>query len=220
MSQFINIHTHSICKNRNICIKNLAFAEEINFYSSENTFFSYGLHPWDIENNNLNSFLEKIKKVFEFKKVIAFGEIGLDRAISTDLSLQKQVFIEQLKLAYDLDIPVIIHCVRAYSDIIEILKKEKYSKPILFHDFRANLQTFKQLEGFNSYFSFGKSLFSAQAKTNTYFKDIPLSRIFFETDQADIEIENVYLQAQKMKEMDLGVLKTQIEENFKKIFKQ
>lgn len=216
MFKYINIHTHSSCKNNNICIQSIHFSEVL-ISSNVNQFYSIGLHPWDITENNSKNYLISIQEKVKNKQIVAIGEIGLDKAISTDFPLQKNVFLEQLLLAESLQLPVVIHCVRAYSDILHILKKEKISIPIIFHDFRANQQIFNQLLKYNSYFSFGSVLFSAKAKIVNYFNEIPLERIFFETDDSDITIENVYLQAAKLRNIGVGDLKQGIYKNYKSV---
>lgn len=217
MIKFINVHTHSDCKNSNICIKNNHFLEDLTFQDNENQYFSIGLHPWDISKSDLNTYLTSIKEKLKNKKIIALGEIGLDKAISTNFSLQKKIFIEQLLLAESLQLAVIIHCVKAYSDILEILKKEKITTVLIFHNFTANQQIFNQLMKYNSFFSFGKILFSKKAKISNYFNLISLKRIFLETDDENIPIEDVYLQASKIKKIELHKLKKQINLNFKKL---
>ena len=70
------------------------------------------------------------EKLAQFKKVVAIGEIGLDyyhidkkSDIAAVKEKQKEIFLQQLKLAKNLKLPVIIHCRQAHDDMLEILKK-------------------------------------------------------------------------------------------------
>lgn len=75
---------------------------------------------------------EKYKELAKSKKVVAIGEIGLDyyyrpktkTKLEQFKEKQKQVFIEQLKLAEELNLPVILHCRMAHEDVIDILKSQ------------------------------------------------------------------------------------------------
>lgn len=216
MSKFVNIHTHNPDSGNNISVKNTYFFTELET-QNENLFLSIGLHPWDIEKYEFNVFFDSLKRALNQKKLRFVGEIGIDRAISTDISLQKTIFEKQLLLAEKNSVPVIIHCVRAYSDILQILRKHKPTVALIFHDFRANETIYEQLNRYNSYFSFGKVLFSRTGKVLSYFSNIPLSRKFFETDDADISIEKIYKQAAGLRKMDLEALKSQIFNNFENL---
>jgi len=219
MNFFVNIHTHTAGKNTNICINNLNFDSKLTISQSENHFFSFGLHPWDVENANLEHFFLSLEQQIQKKSIVAVGEIGLDKAVVCDFSLQSNVFLEQLKLAQKFNFPVIIHCVKAYLEILEILKKQKVTIPIIFHQFMGNYEIYRQLIKFNSYFSFGKNLFLEKAKFFQYFDKIELSRVFFETDDSEISIESVYEQASKLLNLDIEILKAQAYQNFNIVFR-
>src|SRR5690606_29533338 len=89
--------------------------------------------------------------------VIALGEIGLDRRNGADFSLQKKFLTQQLAIIKDLNIPVIIHCVKAYSDLIPFIKKNK--NPFVLHQFNGNKTQLSDFMKFdNVWFSFGKDL--------------------------------------------------------------
>jgi TatD DNase family protein len=220
MTNFINIHTHFADKNTNICIKNSIETENFNEKKEQNLFFSAGVHPWNVEKENLEKVLTNISQLIENKRIIAIGEIGLDKICDSDFQLQKFFFEQQLHLAQSFNFPVIIHCVKAHSDILEILKRLKITIPLIFHQFSGNLQIYNSLNKYFSFFSFGKNLFFAKAKLLDFIKEIPLEKIFFETDDSEIPIEDVYLQASKILQIDVEILKMKTLENFNRIFLQ
>ena len=94
---------------------------------------------------------EKYKKLAENPKTIAIGEIGLDYKYPTDKNLQKDILEEQLLLAKELNLPVILHCRQAHNDLMEILSQASFSEMKgVIHCFSGNWQ---EKEGFLSTYS-------------------------------------------------------------------
>ena len=87
-------------------------------------FAAIGIHPLEI-NDSPENYIEILKNLSSFKKVVAIGEIGLDYHYddAPSAEIQKQVFELQLKLAKDLDLPVIVHSRESTKDTMDILKK-------------------------------------------------------------------------------------------------
>jgi TatD DNase family protein len=212
MSAFINIHTHK-ASSKGISIQNSSFAEVL----AKNNLCSLGIHPWDIDKTAIEVQLEMLKSFCIDKKIVAVGEIGLDRAIQTNLEVQKQVFINQLDIAKQYQLPAIIHCVRAWSDILEIRKSGNYKNAWIFHGFTGNLQTALQIIQSGCYLSFGKALFTNKKLQDT-FVQIPKEFIFFETDDSYTDIEEVYRKASQLENISIDDLKNVISQNFDKIF--
>lgn len=177
---------------------------------------SVGLHPWHIETENVELQLRKVQNLASLKNVAAIGEAGLDRAIDTPINIQLQAFEAQVKIAEKVHKPMIIHCVRAYSDIFTLLKKYD-SISMCLHGYTGNSQ---QTEAFlklkNVYFSFGKQLWTE--KTAEIFNIIPIEKIFLETDNASKSIEEIYLQAASLKKIKEDQLLELIYLNKQKFF--
>ncbi|MBN2634856.1 MAG: TatD family hydrolase, partial [Prolixibacteraceae bacterium] len=110
--------------------------------------------------------------------------------------------------------PVIIHCVRAYNEILELHIKLKPETPWILHGYTGGPILTKQLakRGFN--FSFGKSLFNPKSKSIESFRWLPLDRIFLETDEFEGNVEEVYKQAAQLKEVSPELLKQEVWNNF------
>lgn len=90
-----------------------------------------GLHPLDVEKWHPESYQE-IKRLAESdKRVVAIGETGLDYYKADNCDLQKQVCYQQLKIAQELDKPVIIHCRDAAEDLREMLREFQQQQPQL-----------------------------------------------------------------------------------------
>ena len=115
MIPYINIHTHHLSKENGVFLFNNRFAFDTEIY--KDSFFSIGIHPWD---SDLQFSLAEFEGIIQHDNCLAIGECGLDKVIEIDLELQKKVFISQLDLAVKFKKPVIIHCVKAFDELIEI----------------------------------------------------------------------------------------------------
>ena len=212
MKTFINIHTHQKNNPNEIAIYNADISEEF----TVNSYFSIGIHPWFILQKSLPEQLSVLKQKLAKKNCLALGEIGLDKITKTDFNLQKEVFIAQLEVNKTFKKPVILHCVRAFSELTTITKN--YNFPFIIHGFNKKKHLALELINKGFYLSFGKHLLVQKALQQT-FKEIPINRIFLETDDANILIESIYKKAAEIREIPLESLILAIENNFEKIFK-
>jgi TatD DNase family protein len=212
MIDYINIHTHKACE-EGICVLNISSTGNL----PPGKFLSFGIHPWDIDKIDIVDQLEKLNNYCSEKKLAAIGEIGLDRAIQTNFETQKKVFIKQLEIAEKFKLPVIIHCVRAWSDILAIRKIGKYTNTWIFHGFNGNLQTASQIIKSGCCLSYGKALISSK-KLQEVFTQIPKEFIFFETDDSDIKIEDIYQKGAELYDIEIDELKSIIWDNYRKVF--
>ena len=119
------------------------------------------------------------------KKIRAIGEIGLDYYYDgTPKNIQKERFAQQIELASELDLPVIIHDRDAHGDIIDILKAHKnILKGGVFHCYSGSVEMAKTVLDLGMYIAFGGSLTFKNAKQpveNAAF--VPSDRILLETD--------------------------------------
>jgi len=149
--------------------------------------------------NFMHSYLEELRKLARHSKVVAIGEIGLDyfhldsdnrdiRDIPDNETKQlkirqKELFIAQLELAEELQLPVIIHCRDAYEDLLEILKG--FDLRGVIHCFCGNRRQAKQFLDLGFYISFtGNITYSKKDDAEIFqvIKEVPLERIMIETD--------------------------------------
>ncbi len=210
---FIDIHTHQTKHHKHAKIVNL-FTQDIN---SEvvGDMYSVGLHPWFVNADTEKDFFSKLES--KIKNSVAVGEIGLDRAVKNDFELQKHVFEKQLILAEKYDKAVIIHAVKTFSELMFFRKK--YNKTSwIFHAFAANEQIAEHFLAQNCYFSFGLKQI-LHKKFSESMRNIPLSRIFFETDEEQIDIQDVYRAFAEKRNIVIAELHARIRENFRKVFK-
>ena len=181
---------------------------------------SIGLHPWHIQEFNAENCLKKVEEFAAFKQVLAIGETGLDRKIQTPIEIQQSVFMEHIGISEKMSKPLVIHCIKAYSDIMQIRKSKRWKMHWMFHWFNENLAIANEFINMNCYLSFGRSLFHPNGRNADVFRSLPLEYIFLETDDAEVTIENVYKKAAELKNISINELKQKINENFNKVFLQ
>lgn len=219
MTPYINIHTHNEYQETEsvLFVKNILL-HQVNIENIDAAkYYSAGWHPWFIKNNNFERIANVLHQYTAQKCVIAIGECGIDRAIDVPIQQQVEIFRLHIQFAVKLGKPLIIHSVRAYSDVLQVLNEEAFRGTLILHDFRGNWQQVEQFSKYDTYFSFGKSIFQG-TKIQNLLKDLSLSRILFETDESDISIEKIYLRAAEIKKTPVDELKEQVMRNFNHIF--
>jgi TatD DNase family protein len=140
-----------------------------------------GFHPHDAKKFNQSS-LEELRKLAQHQKVVALGEMGLDfyRNLSP-AEIQKRIFISQLELAQELDMPVVVHIRNAYPQSLEILERGKVKRGVL-HCFEGNIDEAKRGLDLGFYVSFNGRITYHNPSLIDLVKQIPLDRILVETD--------------------------------------
>ena len=147
---------------------------------------SFGYHPWYIHERtgdwlkNLTTFLDKIPS--------AVGEIGLDRwKPGLPYEGQDEVFITQLRLAAERNLPVSIHCLQAWGRMLEILKTEpRPACGILLHSYGGPKEMLKPFADLGAYFSLpGYYAHERKQRQRETFKHVPPDRLLIETDAPD-----------------------------------
>jgi TatD DNase family protein len=201
---FIDVHTHKTCLRDNnvLAIKSFHILPD----HKPDCFFSYGLHPWYLD--------EKLEeKEFSDPLCVAIGECGLDGIKSSfDIELQKKVFIYQLELARNFNKPVVLHLVRALDHFQAVLKNFS-DVTFIWHGFLGKQALYDQLKKNNIYFSFGPYGLREEG-----WKSIPVERIFVETDESERSIRWFYERLAQIKEISLEELENKIEENARRVF--
>lgn len=140
-----------------------------------------GFHPEDIAKAN-DDYLAKIKELASHKKCVAIGEIGLDYYwVKDNKEEQKRIFTEQVILANELNLPVIVHSRDAHNDTLEILKKYK-PKGVL-HCFSGSVEMAKEVIKLGMYIGLGGAVTFKNARVPLEVaKFVPLNRLLLETD--------------------------------------
>jgi len=213
-ASFINIHTHRPCGSSDVfeLINRIPLQGED---SSTGGWYSFGLHPWFISEGTLTDGFSQIEAFARKDNVIAIGETGLDKACNTPFDLQTEVFKRHIALAGEMNKPLIIHCVKAWSEVLS-LRKKNLKNPWVFHAFNANLEIAEELIDLGCYISFGKSVFKIDSKAYKTLSGLKsLQQVFFETDDdEDFYIEDVYQKASVIRDIEMCTINKITKDNF------
>ena len=154
-------------------------------------YYSLGIHPYDVLNDSVS--LEVIDFSAYKGKIIAIGEIGLDFRFNTSIQTQISVFEKQLEFANTHSLPVVIHCVKAYPQILNTLKKYD-CKRFMFHGFDSSLTNAQHIINAGGYISFGAKLLKCNLLQKV-FKEVVAthpSRILLESDEEQDILPTLY----------------------------
>lgn len=144
---------------------------------------SYGLHPWHIARRT-SQWRERLIEHLD-ERLCGVGEIGLDRWIEGyDFDDQKGVFTEQLAIAARRNLPVTIHCLKAWGALWEIVRDRPVpDRGFLLHAYGGPLEMVPGFVERGAYFSFsGAFLAEEKAERREVFRHIPADRLLVETD--------------------------------------
>jgi len=130
---------------------------------------------------------EKYKELAKSNKVVAIGEIGLDyyykpktkTRLEQFKEKQKEIFLQQLDLAEELNLPIIIHCRMAHQDLINILKQKNQIKGVI-HCFTGSLEEAQEYIKLGFYIGLNGIIFKLDL--DEVIKNIPIENILVETD--------------------------------------
>ena len=159
-------------------------AVEIAEKYEKGVYAAIGLHPIHVPDEEFDK--EKYKKLACSDKVVAMGEIGLDHYKDYGFfkEKQKEVFLQQLDLAKELNLPVIFHCRMAHEDLLKIinykLKTINYKLTGVIHCFTGTWEEAKEYLEMGFYLGFNGIIYKLDLKE--VIEKTPLERILIETD--------------------------------------
>ena len=148
----------------------------------DNLYAALGIHPEDIYTLP-DDYLQQLEESAKHPKVKAIGEMGLDYHYeSYDREQQIKVFREQLQLADDLSMPIIIHSRDATADTLDILRELRPKKAVM-HCFSGSAETAREILSLGLYISFtGVITFKNARRAVEACQEVPLDRLMLETD--------------------------------------
>ena len=203
---FFDFHHHDA--DRKSGIYNLNFNEEI-----PEIFFSAGIHP-----NALSDGLEKqllwLQEISVAENCVAIGECGLDGLIDVDEESQEKAFLAQIEIANSVKKPLIIHCVKRFSQLLKFRKMSKV--PMIVHGFNKRKTIGDDLLKNGLCLSFGKSVLY-NVNLQDFVKHLPIEKLFLETDSADFEIKELYQKVADLRNMRLEDLSKKIKNNLQNL---
>ncbi|HEY1031736.1 MAG TPA: TatD family hydrolase [Flavipsychrobacter sp.] len=215
LPQYINIHTHHAKAGDALEIQNVLSG----FDKKLAVPCSMGLHPWYLDAATIDAEMQQLKKASVNGNVYAIGECGLDKVAETDWILQVQAFREQVVIANELHKPLIIHCVRAYEEVLVLLKELQVAVPVIFHGFNKGLELAARITDLGYYLSFGQHLLKQESHAANTLRMISSDHFFLETDDSETGIAAIYEKAAALRQIPLDTLILQLQKRFKAVFR-
>ena len=197
---FTDIHTHN------------SLPAENTIYNCGTTYIadrkiSAGIHPWSIGDGWESTFAH-IAEFAKASNVIAIGECGMDILKSpASPELQEKIFRAHISLSESLKKPLIIHCVKTYDRIIALRKETRPQQPWIIHGFRGKPEQARQLVKAGLYISLGEK-FNIDSVI-----EIPAERLFIESDESALPLEDIYAAIAAAKEVSIEKLAQQTRSN-------
>ena len=221
MIPLIDIHSHHFSNRTDlISIRSIDVNEYLKNPELINKAFSIGLHPWYLMNENSASNLSIVEALINHDNLFAIGEGGLDKIIDVDYSYQIEIFKSQIQLSEKYSKPLIIHQVKSHDELLKIKREMNPSQPWLIHGTRLKWTIAKDLLNAGIYLSFGHHLLKRENHLIETFLQIPNDKIFLETDNNTITIDDIFVVAAEIKSMDVATLKEIVYQNYKTVFKK
>ncbi len=198
MTQYRNmldIHTHTKHNPLSLSpsIYNLSCSEDLEVRSEE-CFYphpcSVGLHPWHIS-PEWEERMRRVEQLAAADNVILIGETGLDKIKSSvPLALQEEIFLRHVQLSERFSKPLIIHCVKAYDELIRLRRTLRPTQPWIIHGFRGKPQQAAQLLQTGFQLSFGEHFHPDSLRLA-----VERQSAWLETDESTLSIEEIHKKA-------------------------
>lgn len=219
LRDYINIHDHGANSDPGtFTIDNIMVHEGRTPSDLEGVAFTVGAHPWFLNEQNVTGMLERVSVLSAYGNVIAIGETGFDRLKGPSLELQRAAFRKHVEISELAGLPLFIHCVRSYDEILSEIKQLRPVMPWIMHGFRGKAELALQLTGKGIYLSPWIE-WAIKPESAETLKSIPKEMLFLETDGFDIGIEPVYEVVASHLGVTKETLRKQVYINFKQVFK-
>lgn len=220
---FIDIHSHGNRQDADWQILSLDISEIAELptllSAGNHHYLSIGIHPWHIGQQDQERNWQIQHRLCNDPRVLAVGESGLDKCIATPLHRQAAVLHRQIELAEQIGKPLIVHCVRAYNELITLKKSARPNQAWIVHGFTGKPALAEQLLKHGCYLSFGKFLLKPEHPSRLALFHTPPERLFLETDAStQLSISEIYNEAAKILGLDIQTLQRRIVANFQRVF--
>lgn len=203
---YLDVHTHRLATDPQVVSIVSTLVQPMGEEMRETPYRSFGIHPCRIEEDGEAQW-ELLRQYVELPSCVAIGEVGLDRMAACSMERQVLLFERQARLAEEFGKPLIIHCVRAWEELIVCRKAIRPKQPWLIHGFRGKAPLADQLLRQGFYLSLGY-YFQPEAARQMW-----PERLFLETDVAEASIQVVYERVAEALSIDLRALRDQIQRN-------
>lgn len=213
--RYYDCHTHQAnAEADSVSVRNVRLGAES---VPEHGLCSVGIHPWDAATADIGV----LDRAVGHDGVIAIGETGLDRVCGVLWQAQERMFTQHIQRSEQHGLPLIIHCVRAFDDVLRMRALYRATMPWIFHGFNKSGDVIDRLVDAGMYVSFGGALLRDGSPAASSIRRVPMHRILLETDvDADLRIADVYAAAASLLNVSIQDLCTTQHENFRTVFKR
>jgi len=211
--RYVNIHGHRQSNSIEEWVMQNLMAKDFPPDDIENGYYSVGFHPYNIGKVNEHETLEKVRLALDHPRVLAVGEIGLDKSLETALEEQLRIFEKQVELAESAGLPVVLHVVRSFNEMLGFIRANQPTIPMIIHGYNGSPQMVEELVKAGFLISFGEALSGEHSKIIEAVQKVPVEMMFLETDEGDLDIREIYHFAAELKGISEDHLRVQIFEN-------
>lgn len=207
----IDIHTHRLVP---VPGESIVSCLPDAFFPQKGGWYSVGIHPWQLGSYDWTdtAFRAHFESLVRHPQVLAVGEAGLDKLISVSLYNQTDALRYQADVAEAIDKPLILHLVKATTELL-VLKRELNPRvPWIVHGFRGKAQLALDLVRHGLYLSFG-ARYQEEA-----LRQMPADRLFLETDESDSPISDLYERAAFIRGVTCDELMETVSRNVRSVF--
>lgn len=195
--KYVDVHTHK--RGKDIYLLDISDGKR----AEEGELCSAGIHPMFIGKSEP---IGRIEEWAERKRIVAVGEAGFDRNSETGIAVQTELFEAEVRISEAYGLPLIIHCVKAFPELLAVYKKMRPGQAWIIHGYNNNRQILDELLKHGLYISAGKKVFVETSNIRQLLPFIPLEQLFIETDDSDYTIEEVYAEVAGLLHIPLDVL--------------
>ena len=216
---YIDVHTHGANSPVGIfSVENLMAHEERRPSDVPSMSCTFGIHPWYLTAENHLRLLDSVEEAAWQKNLIAVGEAGFDRLRGPSPELQRSIFESQAVIAEKSGKPVVVHCVRAWDELLNAHRKLKPEMSWLVHGFRGKKELAGQLISRGMYISLWFD-FVLRKESTELIRSLPVEKLFLETDGSDTDIRTIYGKVANDLSLTVAALKEKILANFMTFFR-
>ena len=214
-TRYINIHGHRQASSIEEWVMMNLMAKDFPPEDIENGYYSVGFHPYNVGKVNEEETLKRVRLAVEHPRVLAIGEIGLDKSIKAPMEDQKRIFETQVRIAESANLPVVLHVVKAFNEMVEFMKTHRPTVPMIIHGYNGSTQMAEDLESAGYIISFGEAITREHSRIIEALQKVPVEKLFLETDEGDMDIREIYHFAATVKGVSVEDLRVQIFDNAK-----
>ncbi len=207
-----NVHTHRKTGDMHHAVWCCGWRDWPEASSEMPPYVSVGIHPWHLAETNFSEQWQWLTQAVRDKRVVAIGEAGLDKVVGVPFDLQRHAFRQVALLAEEMNLPLLIHAVKAFNEVIALKKELHPCNPWIIHGFRGKKELAQTCLRHGLYLSFGEK-YQEEALCVT-----PLEYLLLETDESAVDIRELYRRASLLKRITEEELREKAEQNIRRLF--